>query len=202
MTLILEDEVLSALERHGVEVPDHAVLEDPEEAHDLDFDPPYVVKLLHPEVAHRARAGAIKTAVPSRQDVAEFAQQLLNRWPEGRIMVQRHVDTAGGVEAFLGVKRDSTFGPVVLLGVGGGLVEELGTYIARLPPLDPGEVERALRRMKGGGALLSEVDADDLCDLVGRVLEAYREEGWTELDVNPLLLKDGRAIALDGLARG
>ncbi len=202
MTVILEDEVLRALRRRGIEVPEYAVLESPEEARDLDLDPPYVVKLLHPKVTHRAREGAIRTAVPSRRDVEEFSRTLLDRWPDGRIMVQRHVDTVGGVEAFLGIKRDPTFGPVILLGLGGGLVEELGAYIVRRPPLEPEELERALRRVPGGRSLLSELSAEDLCDVAHRALRAYREEGWTELDVNPMLLRDGEAVALDGLARG
>ncbi|WP_457620381.1 acetate--CoA ligase family protein [Methanopyrus sp.] len=200
--IVLEHDVLAALRKGGLKIPRFTVLERPEEVSDVPFDPPYTVKLLHPEVAHRARVGAIHTAVPSKERLERYVAELLERWPDAvGVIVQEHLNVVEGVEAFLGIKEDDTFGTVVLLGLGGKLVEELRAYIVRRPPIDGEDVKRGLRRVPGGELLLSEVSPEYLADVVNAAHRVYREEGWSELDVNPLLLIGGEAIALDGLAR-
>ncbi|AAM02236.1 acetate--CoA ligase family protein [Methanopyrus kandleri] len=200
--IVLEHDVLTALREGGLKTPRFTVLERPEEASDVPFDPPYTVKLLHSGVAHRARVGAIYTAVPSKERLERRVAELLERWPDAvGVIVQEHLDVVKGIEAFLGIKEDDTFGTVVLLGLGGKLVEELRAYIVRRPPVDGEDVERGLRRVPGGERLLSEIGPNRLAEVVNAAHGVYKEEGWSELDVNPLLLIDGEAIALDGLAR-
>ncbi|NPB02174.1 MAG: hypothetical protein GXO28_04610 [Methanopyri archaeon] len=202
-TVVLEHEVLSVLGDHGVPVPRFEVVRSPEEAEDVGLEPPFVAKLLHPEVPHRARAGALRTCVPDERALAGYVRELLDRWPDAvGVMVQERVETAAGVEAFLGMKEDETFGTVVLLGVGGRLVEELGSFTVRKPPLDGSEVEEALGNdVPAGDVILREVEASEVADVVNSAYEAYESEGWVELDVNPLFVSDGSIVALDGLAR-
>ncbi|WP_456481526.1 acetate--CoA ligase family protein [Methanopyrus sp.] len=200
--IVLEHDVLTALREGGLETPRFTVLERPEEASEVPFEPPYTAKLLHPEVTHRARVGAIHMAVPSRKRLERCVAELLERWPDAvGVIVQEHLNVVEGIEAFLGIKEDDTFGTVVLLGLGGKLVEELRAYIVRRPPVDGEDIERGLRRVPGGERLLSEMGPDRLAEVVNAAHEVYEEEGWSELDVNPLLLIDGEAVALDGLAR-
>ncbi len=202
-TVVLEHEVLSVLEEHGVPVPGFEVVRSPEEAEEVDLDPPFVAKLLHPEVPHRARVGALRTCVPDEESLAEYVRELLDRWPDAEgVMVQERVETVAGIEAFLGMKEDETFGTVVLLGVGGRLVEELESFTVRKPPLEASEVEEALEHdVPAGSVILGEVNASDVAEVVNSAYEAYRSEGWVELDVNPLFVSDGDVMALDGLAR-
>ncbi|WP_457614159.1 acetate--CoA ligase family protein [Methanopyrus sp.] len=200
--IVLEHEVLTALRKGGLKTPRFTVLERPEEVSDIPFDPPYTVKLLHPKVTHRARVGAIYTAVPSRERLERHVTELLERWPDAvGVIVQEYLNVVEGVEAFLGIKEDDIFGTVVLLGLGGKLVEELQAYIVRRPPVDGEGVKIGLRRVPGGELLLSEVSPNHLAEVVNAVHRVYKKEGWSELDVNPLLLVGGEAIALDGLAR-
>ncbi|WP_148689112.1 acetate--CoA ligase family protein [Methanopyrus sp. SNP6] len=200
--IVLEHDVLTALREGGLETPRFTVLKRPEEASDVPFDPPYTVKLLHPGVTHRARVGAIYTAVPSKKRLERRVAELLERWSDAvGVIVQEHLNVVEGIEAFLGIKEDDTFGTVVLLGLGGKLVEELRAYIVRRPPVDGEDVERSLRRVPGGERLLSEIGPNRLAEVVNTAHEVYKGKGWSELDVNPLLLIDGEAIALDGLAK-
>jgi hypothetical protein len=96
--------------------------------------------------------------------------------------------------------RDADYGPVIAVGVGGGLAEALDLVAVSLAPLDAEGARAlvaelpALERLLGGtvpGALIDAVVA------VSRMAAEHPE--IAEIDVNPLLVSDERAVALDCL---
>jgi len=111
-------------------------------------------------------------------------------------------------ELIVGVKRDEQFGPALVIGSGGILVELVADSVSLLLPVDRDKVEKAIRslsvaklidgyRGKPAGDMQEAVDA-----VVG--IAAYAEKNWDnllELDVNPLMvLSEGEgAVAADAL---
>ncbi len=108
-----------------------------------------------------------------------------------------------GVELVVGATRDARFGPVVLVGLGGILVETLRDTALALAPLDTAAAERLLRSLRAS-AVLDGVRGRPAVDVaaaaravvaLGDAMAAHPE--IAELEVNPLLVTPRGAIALD-----
>jgi acetyltransferase len=118
------------------------------------------------------------------------------------VFVERMAES-GGVDLVVGARRDPTFGPVVLVGVGGIFVETLDDVIVTLAPADPAHVAALLRTLLAwpllAGARGAEpVDADAVARAactIGDVLAGRPD--LAEIEVNPLRAGAGGVIALD-----
>jgi hypothetical protein len=113
-----------------------------------------------------------------------------------------------GVEMILGIKRDPLFGPVVLCGLGGVLVEVLKDIAVGIPPLTREEAADMLGRLRGfqilggvRGKPASDVDA--LCETIVAVsnLAASLGDQLNGVDINPLIVlpKGQGAVAVDAV---
>jgi len=119
---------------------------------------------------------------------------------DARVLVTPMLDP--GVETVVGVLRDRQFGPVVMFGLGGVLVEALDDVVFRAAPLGAAEAQTMLTELRGRRLLDAvrgrpAVDRDRIVDLLVRVSElaADRPE-VAELDLNPVILTErGAAIA-------
>jgi acetate---CoA ligase (ADP-forming) len=162
---------------------------------------------------HKTDRGLVRVGVASEQEVHDAYAEIVAAARddcEGVLVCE----TAGdGVETVVGVSQDELFGPVVMVGLGGVLVEILGDVAFRVPPFGREEGERMLRELKGfrlleGARGAPPADVDALVDVIMKVqrlaldLADPSEVGLAELDINPLLVGPrGRgAVALDALA--
>ena len=113
-----------------------------------------------------------------------------------------------GVEAVIGVQNDPTLGPVVMVGLGGVLIEVLEDVAFRLAPFGVGEARRMIGELKGAkmfagvrGAPPADVEA--LAQLLARVsvFAAAEAERIVSVDLNPVrvLAKGQGVVALDAL---
>ena len=119
------------------------------------------------------------------------------------LFVERTADVRDGVELVIGATRDPRFGAVVLVGLGGILVETLRDTALALAPLDAAAAERLLRSLRTA-AVLDGVRGRPAVDVaaaaravvaLGDAMAAHPE--IAELEVNPLLVTPRGAIALD-----
>ncbi len=107
---------------------------------------PVVLKAIAPGVVHKSDAGAVVLGVSGERELSESFEQLRSRFGPVRVLVQEMVSS--GVEMIVGVQTDPQFGPVVLVGSGGILVELVHDTALGLPPVDRGralEMINALR---------------------------------------------------------
>ena len=161
---------------------------------------PAVAKALHPELVHKSDQGGVRVGLVGGDEVRRAATQLLDLAPGGRVLVQRQAD---GIEVVVGGIRDPHFGPAVMVGLGGVLVELLGDVAFALAPLGPDEARRLLGRLRGFPALAGArgreaVDLDALARVVsavGDLLVAMPEVA--ELDLNPVLATAAGCVAVD-----
>jgi hypothetical protein len=116
---------------------------------------------------------------------------------------------ATGVDMFLGLKRDPQFGPIVILGFGGVLAETIGDVQFALPPFDARHARRCVDRMQLRSLLDGvrgdpAVDVDGFCETAARfsVLAHALRDVLSEVDVNPVIVNESGAIAVDALAIG
>lgn len=154
------------------------------------------------DIEHKTEAGAVKLDL--RDEAALRAACAAMTAAKNGFLVQAMV--TGGVELVVGIKRDPQCGPVLLVGLGGVLVEILRDTVLALAPVGKLEARRMLERLKGykllqgyRGAPAANLDA--VCDAIARISEfsADHADQIEEIDVNPLLARPDGAVALDAL---
>lgn len=205
------------LEPFGLPLVAGALAKDGEEAaraaERLGF--PVVVKVCSPDLPHKSDVGGVALGLATVDAVRDAAARILStvgqRAPGARIdglMVQRQGQ--GALELALGVKRDPVFGPVVMVGAGGALIEALRDFQLLLPPVDAAAAEEALRALRIGPLWdgvrgQAPLDLPAAVDLVMRLGEAARALAGSvaEIDLNPVLVGRRRegATVLDALVK-
>jgi acetyl-CoA synthetase len=205
--LLDEAESKDLLARHGIPVPASRIVGSPEEAvraaDALGY--PVVVKALG--LAHKTEVGGVKLDLGSADEVLAAVTSMADL--AGSYLVEKMVDGAVA-ELIVGVASDEQFGPYLLVGGGGRLVEVIKDSASLLLPIDREQVLQALGGLKCAGLLngfrgAPPADLDAAADVV--LALAAMIEGdpsvIVELDINPLmLLSQGKgALAVDALIR-
>ena len=163
---------------------------------------PIVVKSAGPDLLHRTEAGAVATALRDRDAVRAAAERIM-RLGHGPLLVQEHVE--GGIELLIGGRQDPGFGPLVVVGTGGFLTEAVRDVSTALAPVSLEEARalvgeglraRLLAGYRGVPAASAEPVALALV-AIGALVADYPRVG--EVDVNPLIVRGGDAVAVDAL---
>ena len=166
---------------------------------------PAAVKLVARGVVHKTDIGGVILGVSGRRAASEAWAAMMAAAERAEAADARVLVTAmlePGVETVVGVLRDRQFGPVVMFGLGGVLVEALDDVVFRLAPFGPAEAESMLQEVRGRRLFDAvrgrpAVDRAAIADVLVRVSElaADRPE-IAELDLNPVILTvRGAAIA-------
>ncbi len=167
---------------------------------------PVALKLCGPGVAHKTERGLVRLGVAA-DAVETTATELLAaaRPDDGDVGVLVAPMVAGGRELIAGLHRDTRFGMTVMLGVGGVLAEAVGDVAFRLVPLDPVDAaelidDLATQALLGPFRGEPAVDRQALAAVVlGLSAAAAAHPEIVSADLNPLVVADGRPVAVDAL---
>ncbi|HEY3683653.1 MAG TPA: acetate--CoA ligase family protein [Streptosporangiaceae bacterium] len=192
---------IPAVEERAVDTPEEAVAA----AGELGF--PVAVKALSPALAHKTELGCVRLGLGDADAVAAGAREVLAAASAGgvagaRLVVQRMVS---GLELVAGVGVDPVFGPQVVVGLGGVLVEVLRDRALAPAPFGVDEARRMLGSLRAA-AMLDGVrggaarDTGAVADLLARlsVLAADLADEIAEIDANPVMVGaegDGAVVA-------
>lgn len=172
---------------------------------------PVVVKGLAPGVAHKSELGLVRSDVHDPAGLADAVAAIsaaarANAVELDGLLVARRY---GGTELIAGVLDDASFGKVLMIGAGGVLAELLDDKVFVACPAAPGEIRRALRRLRISRLLAgyrgSASDTEALVRLLVRVSEiAAACPELRELDLNPIIVgaPGEGAVVVDALVRG
>jgi acetyltransferase len=210
-TLLTEAESKQLLAAAGIPTIETRVATSAAEAvrHAGEIGYPVVVKLHSLTITHKTDVGGVLLDLPDAQAVERAFQEIKasvsgNAGPEhfGGVTVQPMVKMTG-YELIVGSSVDPQFGPVLLFGAGGQLVEVFRDRSLALPPLnttlarrmmEQTKVYTALKGVRGRGP----VDLAALESLLVRFSQLVIEQPWIkELDINPLVAGEERLLALD-----
>ncbi len=198
-------EALEMIRAYGIPVADFQVVSRKEEIkRAMDrIGSPVAIKLISKELTHKSDIGGVALHI-DQIEKAEEAYEFMKRIDKKKfngVLFQKMVP--GGKEVILGGKRDPSFGPVVLFGLGGIYVEVLKETSLRLAPITRADAEEMIFEVKGAN-LLRGVRGErpsDLSALVENLLRVSRLmldfpeiEG---IDINPLIVLEKGAIAVD-----
>lgn len=195
---------------HGIPFAPTAVVASPAEAvaaaERLGW--PVVVKGEGAGLAHKTELGLVRVGVATPgAAVAAFEEvgAALAAAGGGVVTIQPQL---AGVEMVLGLRRDPTFGPVLVVGFGGIFVELLRDVAFALPPVDRAGADALLRRLRGFSLLTGArgrppVALDDLRDAIVALSRLALGAGGriAELDLNPFIVSHeaGRSAAVDAV---
>ena len=212
-TALTEREAKRVMALYGIPVVQdtlvHTATAAREAAEALGF--PVVLKGESPDILHKTEAGLVKLDLDSAAEVERAFHQILaavagmTSRPDFRgVVVQPMVPR--GIEVIVGARHDPQFGPLVMLGLGGVLVEILGDTALSLAPVGLSEAKTMLRSLKGaalfdgfrGGPA---VDIARIAEIVARFSELAADagSGFSEMEINPLICTADRIVAADAL---
>ena len=171
---------------------------------------PVAMKIASPEVSHKTDVGGVKINVAHAATVKrafhEIVQNVRKALPDALISgvtVEAMANLRQARELVIGASRDPVFGPTILFGAGGTMVEVMKDSAVALPPLNSVLSERLINRTRVSKALDSfrdydPVDKAAVVDVLKRVSIIVSElPEIIELDINPLFAGPDGVLAVD-----
>src|SRR3972149_343499 len=208
--VLTEIEAKELLKQAGISVVDTRLATTREEAiavsQQLGF--PLVLKIASSDVVHKSDAGGVKLGLKTAKQVGKAYDDILRairqKYPEAKIQgVSVQKMARPGVEVIIGMSKDAKFGPVLMFGLGGVLVEVLKDVSFRIVPLARRDASEMIREIKGFPILkgyrgLDPVDIAVLEDLLLKVsVLVEKNPDIAELDLNPIFAYKDGAVAVD-----
>ena len=209
-SVLTEIEAKELLKQAGISVVDTRLATSREEAvsisQQLGF--PIVLKIASPDVVHKSDAGGVKLDLKTAKQVGKAYDDILKaikkQYPEAKIQgVSVQKMARPGVEVIIGMSKDAQFGPVLMFGLGGILVEILKDVSFRIVPLARRDAREMIREIKGYPLLegyrgQEAVDVDNLEELILKVSSFVEQHPEVdELDINPIFAYSDGAVAVD-----
>lgn len=173
---------------------------------------PVVAKVSSPAVAHKSEWGdgaGVALGLDDADAVAEAAAEILSvaerEGIDAEVLVEEAADLDAGTEVIVGGMDDPSFGPVVLVGLGGVFAEVYEDTAHRIAPVSQREARQAVESLTAAPLLAGyrghpAGDVDELVEVVRSVGDLLVEHpAIDEIDVNPVLVTPDGARALDAL---
>jgi len=196
-----ETEAKDILEAYGFATPHGSVATSPEHAASIaqQIGFPVVMKIWSPDIIHKSDVGGVKIGLRSINEVKDAFDLMMYRIPKKQpgatilgVLVEKMA--TGGKEVILGMNRDPRFGPLMMFGMGGTMVEVLKDVSFYLAPVTADEAKQMLKSTKTYQMLEGVrgdegVDIDALAEGIQRLSQLVTEfPQIKELDINPYLV--------------
>ncbi len=175
----------------------------------LEIGYPLVMKLQSDDITHKTDAGGVHLDLRCDEDVRRAYNMIISSArkykPDARIrgvMIQPYF-LKPDYEILLGAKRDPNFGPIILFGMGGIYTEVLKDCSLGLPPMNRLLARRLMENTKAytllkGYRKRPAADIEYLEEMIIRLSQLLIDfPEIAELDMNPVLIKDGKPVAVD-----
>ena len=169
---------------------------------------PVVMKIVSPIVVHKSDAGGVKlniqNATQTGKAYGEILASVKKHYPKARIVgitVQKMAKQ--GIEVIIGMTKDAQFGPVIMFGLGGILVEVLKDVSFRIVPMTKRDAAEMITEIKGFPILKGyrgqdPADVPYLEELIVKVSDFVdKNPEIKELDLNPVFAYKSGALAVD-----
>jgi acyl-CoA synthetase (NDP forming) len=209
-TLLSEVEAKELLASAGIPVVEARFAATREQAvalaNEMGF--PIAMKVVSPQISHKSDVGGVRLGIETEQAAAEAFDAIVQAAKKAEpsatiegVSVQRMAEP--GVEVIVGMTMDAQFGPVLMFGLGGVLVEVLKDVSFRVVPIERRDAGQMVRDLKGfpilqgyRGQEPSDLDAlEELLVKVSEFIEGHPDV--QELDLNPVFAYPKGAVAVD-----
>ena len=171
---------------------------------------PVALKIDSPDISHKSDVQGVAlnimngaTARDTYNDMVERVKRLQPNARINGVTVQKMAPARRGREVSVGLVTDDPFGPVIVFGAGGTMIELIDDRAMELPPLNQFLARRLIERSRVAETLVewrgaSAVDMDALEQVLLRVSEMVCElPQLREMDINPIIVDESGAVAVD-----
>jgi acetyltransferase len=206
---LLEHEAKRLFAIHGAPVSADFLSQTAKEAVEIakKIDKDVVLKIVSPDILHKSDAGGVRINLRTEKEIREAFDEIL----ENAHKYNPRADIRGilvapmavkGVEIIIGTKYDDQFGPVIMYGLGGIMVEILKDVAFRVLPITPTDARKMIAETKSypilsgarGKPPLDQKSIRKLLLLCSEIVEAYPD--IQEMDLNPVIVHEkGLSIA-------
>lgn len=204
MKILLGKEANEFLERYNINVAYYESAKSLEEANKkLDnFSFPLIVKLISQDAIHKTELGCVRI-VKNKEEFGGHFEYLMeaakkNKLRVDNILLQEFIE---GLELIIGLKKDPTFGYVVMLGIGGVYAESLKDITFRACPINDRDASAMLEELRARDLIFNErkqFDIEKIKKFLVRLSKLpQKSRGLVELDINPLILNEGEMRVVD-----
>jgi acyl-CoA synthetase (NDP forming) len=209
-TVLTEVESKGLLKQAGIPVIETRLAKSKKEAisisKELGF--PVVLKVASPDIVHKSDSGGVRLGLANATQVGKAYREIMSsikqRFADAAIhglAIQRMAPP--GVEVIVGMSKDVQFGPVLMFGLGGILVEVLKDVSFRIVPITRRDAAEMIREIKGYPLLegyrgQEPADISALEELIVKVSQFVEQNPEIkELDLNPIFAYRDSAVAVD-----
>ncbi len=205
----LENEASCLLRDYGIQVPDFGLAASGEEAcliaSEVGF--PVALKVVSPDIIHKSDVGGVVLNLSNAEEVAEayaaMMSRISSRVPSAKVVGALVSRMVTGLETVVGVSQDPTFGPVIMFGLGGILIEAFKDVSFRAIPIRREDAVELILETKAsklfeGMRGKPPKDRGAAADVLVRVSQLVSENPRIrEMDINPLIVTESGAVAVD-----
>jgi acyl-CoA synthetase (NDP forming) len=208
--LLTEVESKELLKKAGIPVVEAKLARSKKEAISMSKEMgfPVVLKISSPDVVHKSDSGGVKLGLSNATQVGKAYSEIISSvkqaYPEAQIQgISVQPMALPGVEVIVGMSKDPQFGPVLMFGLGGILVEVLKDVSFRIVPVTERDAREMIREIKGypilegyrGQKPASIPALEKLIVKVSQFVE--KNPQIKELDLNPIFAYPDKAVAVD-----
>lgn len=202
----MDDTGFGLLSKYKIAFPEYSVAQSASEAaisaQKIGF--PVAMKILSPDALHKSDKGGVILGIGNREEAEEAAGALVKKFSGSQIdgiLVQKMAGK-GAVELIVGGKRDSQFGQLLMLGMGGIFVEIYKDVTFRVCPITREDAYAMIGELRAKAILegargRKPVDKSALASALVAVSKLLEKENPAELDINPLMADDKGCVAVD-----
>ncbi len=162
---------------------------------------PLAAKIVGPNLIHKSEYRAVFPKVESAKELKRLSKNPLLKQSDNYLVIQERIE--GGVEMILGFKRDTVFGPIMMLGYGGVYTEVFQDTVLSLADLDLARATELISRLKvypllSGVRTGRKLALRELAKaLVNLTKLAQKHPEIKELDINPLFVSENKVKVAD-----
>lgn len=205
-TVLTEFESKNLLKEIGIPIPEQELAITKEEtiavAKKIGF--PVVLKLMAEDIVHKSDTGAVKLNINNEVEVATAYDELMKipSQSEKSISVQKMADEPI-TELIIGMTTDAQFGPALMFGIGGILVELLEDVSFRIAPITEYDAREQIHEIKGFPILdgyrgKPKADLDAIVNTLLKISDlVIKHEEINEMDLNPVFIYESGLVCVD-----
>ncbi|MCZ7358411.1 MAG: acetate--CoA ligase family protein [Candidatus Methanoperedens sp.] len=211
MKILTENDAKKLLAKYGIPVTEGSIARSPEEALKIAarIGAPVAMKISSPDIPHKTDVGGVELNVKAEEVKAAYSgilERVRKTVPDANIegiLVQQMAPP--GHEIIVGLKKDAQFGHALMFGLGGIFVEVYRDVSFRVVPIGKKEAFAMISEIKGYPILKGirgkkPADIDSIARVLISVSALAEKERIIELDINPLMVDENGAVAVDARA--
>lgn len=201
--LVEQKKASELLRKYSIPQPKTIIFK--EEFFDKKINYPVVLKVDSPDIIHKSDFGVIFLNLKNQEELnralkTEMTILKMHNIKNYKFIVQ---EMFKGQELIIGMKRDKTFGPVILLGLGGIFVEVLKDVSMRVAPVSKKDCYEMIDELKGkklfeGYRNIEPINKESIVDILMKLSKlSISEKEIVEIDFNPVMINKTNACVVD-----